>query len=196
MKIIIVQGMTCLGKTTLCKQLQNDIPNCGYFALDTYKEEMWDKFGFDSAKQREHQSNLAKQLFYSDIYTAIQNKSYDYILIDYTFVNKGWDELMENLKIWNIPTKTIYLKPTDLSEHKKVWENRSRDFTIRHPGHGATHYHDGKGTDYTNNYETKIYNKLPTKGEVLNIDVSFNPYGLNISFNTIKEFIVKATIYF
>lgn len=43
MKIIIVQGMTCLGKTTLCKQLQNDIPNCGYFALDTYKEEMWDK---------------------------------------------------------------------------------------------------------------------------------------------------------
>lgn len=134
MKIIIVQGMTCLGKTTLCKQLQNDIPNCGYFALDTYKEEMWDKFGFDSAKQREHQSNLAKQLFYSDIYTAIQNKSYDYILIDYTFVNKGWDELMENLKIWNIPTKTIYLKPTDLSEHKKVWENRSRDFTIRHPG--------------------------------------------------------------
>lgn len=71
-----------------------------------------------------------------------------------------------------------------------------RDFTIRHPGHGATHYHNGKGTDYTNNYETKIYNKLPTKGEVLDIDVSFNPYGLNISFNTIKEFIVKATIYF
>lgn len=147
-------------------------------------------------KQREHQSNLAKQLFYSDIYTAIKNKSYDYILVDYTFVNKVWDELMENLKIWSIPAKTIYLKPTDLSEHKKVWENRSRDFTIRHPGHGATHYHNGKGTDYTNNYETKIYNKLPTKGEVLDIDVSFNPYGLNISFNTIKEFIVKATIYF
>lgn len=130
MKIIIVQGMTCLGKTTLCKQLQNDIPNCGYFALDTYKEEMWDKFGFDSAKQREHQSNLAKQLFYSDIYTAIKNKSYDYILVDYTFVNKVWDELMENLKIWSIPAKTIYLKPTDLSEHKKYGKIEAETFLL------------------------------------------------------------------
>ena len=55
MKIIIIQGMTCLGKNTLCKQLEKDLPNSKHFSLDEYKENMWDKFGFDSVEQREHQ---------------------------------------------------------------------------------------------------------------------------------------------
>ena len=38
MKIIIVQGMTCLGKSTLCKQLEKDISSCKHFSLDEYKE--------------------------------------------------------------------------------------------------------------------------------------------------------------
>jgi uridine kinase len=41
MKIIIIQGMTCLGKNTLCKQLEKDLPNSKHFSLDEYKENMW-----------------------------------------------------------------------------------------------------------------------------------------------------------
>ena len=60
MEIVIVQGMACLGKSTLCKQLEEDLPNCKHFSLDEYKENMWDKFGFDSVEQREYQSELAR----------------------------------------------------------------------------------------------------------------------------------------
>lgn len=148
MEIIIVQGMACLGKSTLCKQLEEDLPNCKHFSLDEYKENMWDKFGFDSVEQREYQSKLARELFYKDINEAVKKALYDYILIDYTFSEKYWDELLNNLTNWDGRAKTIYLKPANLQEHRKIWEIRSRDFSVRHAGHGATHYHDGAGVDF------------------------------------------------
>lgn len=51
MKIIIIQGMTCLGKSTLCKQLEKDILNCKHFSLDEYKENMWDKYNGEDCKR-------------------------------------------------------------------------------------------------------------------------------------------------
>lgn len=188
MKIIIIQGMTCLGKSTLSKQLERDLPNCKCFSLDDYKESMWDKFGFDSVKQRDHQSKLARELFYSDINDTVKD-DYDYILIEYAFTNKYWNELLENMKNWNAIVKTIYLKPTDLQKHKKIWEIRSRDFSVRHAGHGATYYHDGVGSNYVNNYETKVFEEMPTIGQTLKINVSFNPYSINVSYDSIIEFI-------
>lgn len=191
MKVIIMQGMTCLGKSTLCKQLEKDIQNCKRFSLDEYKENMWDKFGFDSVLQREHQSKLARDLFYCDINEAIKNRLYDYILIDYSFSEKYWNELLANKNYWMAEVKTIYLHPTDLQEHKKIWEERSRDFSIRHAGHGATHYHDGIGYDYVNKYDTKVFEKMPTVGTTLDINISFNPYSQNVSYDTIIDFIKK-----
>ena len=62
MQIIIMQGMACLGKSTLCKQLEKDLQNCKHFSLDEYKEKVWDKYGFDSIEEREQQSKLARLL--------------------------------------------------------------------------------------------------------------------------------------
>ena len=107
--------MACLGKSTLCKQLERDLPNCKHFSLDEYKEFMWDKFEFDSIKQREHQSKLARQLFYSDINAAIKNLQYNFVLIDYVFTNKYWGELLENTTKLSSTLKTVYLKPTNLN---------------------------------------------------------------------------------
>ncbi len=194
MKIIIIQGMTCLGKSTLCKQLEKDLPNCKHFSLDEYKENMWDKFGFDSVEQREHQSKLARELFYSDINEAVKKALYDYILIDYAFTNKYWNELLENLANWNGLVRTIYLKPTDLQEHKKIWEIRSRDFSVRHAGHGATHYHDGIGTDYVNKYDTKVFEEMPTTNQTMKINISFNPYLRSVSYNSIIGFIKNTSM--
>lgn len=189
MKIIIVQGMTCLGKTTLCRCLEQAIPNCKHFSLDKYKENMWDKFGFDSIEQREHQSTLARELFYSDISDAIREALYDCILIDYAFTNKYWNELLENLKSWNAPVKTIYFKTEDLQSHRCMWEERSRDFSVRHAGHGATHYHDGIGAEYVNTYDNKVSVHLPTTADVLEVNITFNPYSRDKSCDTILRFI-------
>ena len=109
MKIIIIQGMTCLGKSTLCKQLEKDLPNCKHFSLDEYKENMWDKFGFDSVEQREHQSKLARELFYSDINEAVRKVLYDYILIDYAFTNKYWNAKIEFNANRFFTRKVIYI---------------------------------------------------------------------------------------
>ena len=72
MKIIIIQGMACLGKSTLCEQLEEDLLNCKHFSLDEYKENLWDKFGFDSVEEREKLSSLARELFYKDITDAVE----------------------------------------------------------------------------------------------------------------------------
>lgn len=193
MEVIIMQGMTCLGKSSLCKQLEKDIPKCKHFSLDEYKEKMWDNFGFDSVEQREHQSVLAKELFYSDIRDVVKKIAYDYILIDYVFTDKYWYELIDNLKDMNVVVKTIYLKPTDLKEHKKIWDNRSRNFSIRHAGHGAMHYHDGIGRDYINKYDTKIIENLQTIGETIEIYISFNPYARSLSYDNILDFVRNSS---
>ena len=189
MKIIIIQGMTCLGKSTLCRQLEKDILNCKHFSLDEYKENMWDKFGFDTIAQREHQSKLAKQLFYSDISEAIRKSTYSYMLLDYAFTYKYWSELLENIANCDISVKTIYLRPLNLQEHKKVWISRSRDFSVRHAGHGCTHYHDGIGYDYVNNYDAKVFEDMSTIGQTLKIDISFNPYSRSVPYEQIIDII-------
>lgn len=177
-----------MGKSTLCKQLVKDIPNCKYFSLDEYKENMWDKFGFDSSEQREYQSRLARKLFYSDIGEAVKKTLYDYILIDYVFTNKYWNELLGNLGNWNVPVQTIYLKPIDLQEHKRIWETRSRDFSVRHAGHGATRYHNGIGSEYVNKYDDKVFENMPTINQTLKVDISFNPYSRSVSYSSIIAF--------
>lgn len=191
MRIIIMQGMTCLGKSTLCKQLEKQLPRCKHYSIDTYKEEMWDKFGFDSEKQRNHQSKLARDLFYSDISEAIRNHLYDYILLDYAFTDEIWNELWDTLRDKPVSIKTVYLRPVNLVEHKDEWEKRSRDFTVRHPGHGATHYHDGKGSEYVNEYISKVFIDMHTTEEVLEVWVSFNPYSRDIPDEKIVDFIVS-----
>lgn len=189
MQAIIIQGMTCLGKSTLCKQIETDLPKCKTFSLDTYKENVWDIFGFDSVEQRDRLSAFARELFYCDINDVVKSSSCNYILIEYTFTDKYWSELIYYMKNWNILIKTIYLKPFDLQVHKEIWNLRSRDFSVRHPGHGATHYHNGKGSNYVNNYYDKIHINLPTTYETLEIGIDFNPYKRSVSYKTILDFI-------
>lgn len=192
MEIIIVQGMSCLGKTTLCRKLVKKLDSYRYFSLDTYKEIIWDSFGFQTKEQRDYQSKKARDLFYYDIKSEIGDGIYDYILVDYVFTEEYFNELIKNLnKYNNVKIKTIYLKPDSLEDHKKIWKERSRDFSIRHPGHGATIYNNKirEGYNYINKYDDKVFKELPTSDECLNIKVSFNPYSIDKSISEILEFI-------
>lgn len=70
-----------------------------------------------------------------------------------------------------------------------AWEIRSRDFSVRHAGHGATHYHDGAGSDYVNKYDTKVFNVMPVTKQTLEISISFNPYARSVPYSSIIDFI-------
>ena len=184
--------MTCLGKSTLGNKLSTELDNCKYLSLDKYKEDMWDKHGFDSVEQRNQLNETARKLFYEDVDTVIENKSYNYLIIDYVFNEKLWNELMEHVIDKGIDLITIYLKPKDMQEHRKAWELRSRDFSIRHAGHGATHYHNGVGTEYVNRYDTKIFDSLHVTNKVIEVYVSFSPYSTSVSYEDILDY-VKMT---
>lgn len=52
LKVIIMQGQSCLGKSTLCRKLSGIISDCTYLCVDKYKEKNWDYYGFDSVEER------------------------------------------------------------------------------------------------------------------------------------------------
>lgn len=174
MKVIIVQGMACLGKSSLCEKVIKHLENSIYLSVDKYKEKYWDEYGFNTPEEREHLSNKAKKLFCSELEDKIKSGSYDYILVDYVFHDELWNELLNIIKE-TILVKTVYMKPINIDEHKKCWNKRSKNFSIRHPGHGASCYHNGIGENYNNTYEDKIFSKLPTFGDTLNVKVYFEP---------------------
>lgn len=51
LKVIIMQGQSCLGKSTLCRKLSGIISDCTYLCVDKYKEKNWDYYGFDSVEE-------------------------------------------------------------------------------------------------------------------------------------------------
>jgi hypothetical protein len=200
MKVIIIQGMSCLGKSTLSQKLTEMLPNCINMSLDAYKERWWDEFGFDSINQRKHLAEEATNEYISDIRQIIMERTYDYVLLDYVFANSyesvigAVNNMAENYN--NVEITTIYLYPENIEKHKKVWEERSRDFAIRHAGHGATTYHNGTGAGYTNNYEQKIFlHRLITSGPTMDVGVKFEPqYELSKNIEEIINFISQKSI--
>lgn len=185
--IVVIQGMSCLGKSTLGKKLEEDIPNCKLLSLDKYKEWYWDSYGFSSIKEREKLSDFAKDLFYKDIVKF--SNSYNIIIVEYCFKEDDWVELLKRIKGKDV--RTIYLKPKSIEEHKKAWIQRSRNFKIRHSGHGATSFSNGIGRNHTNTYESKLILDLPTTERVLEISVEFKPYKLSKGIEEIIEFITE-----
>lgn len=188
MRIIIVQGMACLGKSSLCEKLEKSLYSCKWLSIDKYKEAIWDKFGFYTIQQRDSQSELAMDQFYSDLDNLIKTDAYRYLLLDYAFTPNHWNKLTGHTSD-KADIKTLYLKPVNISDHKRAWEERSRDFTQRHPAHGASIYADGIGSAYMNCYEDKFYPELPTIDPTLEISIEFDPYYRSVSFCDILQFI-------
>ena len=198
MKIIIVQGMACVGKSSLCNRLEQTLPNCKYISFDRYKEDLWDEKGFDTTERRAELTNIAKTLFYIDTVRLIESNNYNYILLDYTFTAKYWEELTTILRditdrnVKDMDIKTIYLKPTNLQDHQETWNKRSRDFSVRHPGHGATSYNNKTkvGENYINRYDTKVYLDMPVTEKNIQVSVEFKPYKLDKTYEEKYLFII------
>lgn len=194
MKVVIVQGMSGLGKSTLCQHLEESLPDCKWFSLDHYKERLWDEKGFSSVEEREALSRQAKGIFVKEIDEAIKSRKYKYILIDSVIKKSLWQSLSDVLYTGDkIVVEMLFLEPYNTYELQRVWVERSRDFTRRHPGHGAEVY-DLKtrtGSGYDNNYQDKIniMNELVEVDDILKIKVYFNPYHLSVLFRDILAYI-------
>lgn len=189
MKVIILQGMPCLGKSHLLKHLGENCKNCRIFSIDTYSEALWDKYGFSSKRERDRLYENGVIDMFNDLETL--SNDIDYVILDGVFSKKREKHLEKYLESFDGDIKTIYMYPADYKEHKVVWTNRSRNFRKRHPGHGATKYSNGRGSMYTNKYEDHIHKNMKTYGEILEVIVSFNEYTLSHSYEEILQFITK-----
>ena len=194
MVVVILQGMSCVGKSTLGKQLEKHLPSCKHLALDSYKEALWDKHGFTSSKERESLASLARQYFYIDVKRLIETDACEYLLLDYVFHKRNWYELFRHIGKYNVALRTVYLEPVSSEEHEEAWKCRSRDFSVRHAGHGASVYSGGTGSNYENTYQSKIFEEMPTTEDAVKLGVSFNPYRLHVRFENLIEFIQTGTI--
>ena len=181
MKAIIIQGMSCLGKTTLAYNLSQHLPNSKFYSLDKYKEEMWDKHGFSNINVKEALASLAADNMFREVHLDIKNFMNEYYIFDYPFKGSKWEDLMEVLGC-NIEKKTIRLSPTNIDEHREVYSKRKR-----HPAHSSMCYYMGYHNGIHNTYDNELIG-YPTIGDCLDIKVSFNPYELSVEFKDILDF--------
>ena len=192
LKVIIIQGQSCLVKSTLCRKLSGIISDCTYLCVDKYKEKNWDYYGFDSVEERQELSDFSKMEFLLDLKKHIKEAvSGSTIIVDYSFHNTFWDSLMRIISDKpNIEIITIFLHPANEKEWEKAWRERSVDFSIRHPGHGATQYSDGKGEGYVTDFNEIKVDGLPVAGRVKKIAIDYHPnYSMHCSLMEIIQFI-------
>lgn len=191
-KLIIMQGQTCLGKSSLCKKLKTALTNCVYLCVDEYKESYWDSYGFDSVEEREELSAKAKTDFLTDLAKYLNSEQPpEYVIVDYPFHNAFWDNLMNTINDnSNVELITLFLYPRNEEDWEKSWKRRSEDYFVRHAGHGAVTYHNSPGTGYTTDFKSIKVKGLPVIGRVMSIEVTFKPnYRLGYPFSKIIDFI-------
>lgn len=192
LKVIIIQGQSCLGKSTLCRKLSGMISDCTYLCVDKYKEKNWDYYGFDSVEERQKLSDFSKAEFLFDLKKHIKEAVSDStIIVDYPFHDAFWNSLMRIVSNNpNIEIITLFLYPMNEKHWENAWRERSMNFTIRHPGHGATHYSNGKGEGYVTDFNEIKVDSLPVAGKVKKIAIDYHPnYSMNCSLTEIVQFI-------
>lgn len=187
-KIIIVQGHPCLGKSSLCNKLKNDLKFCKYFKVDNFKTYLWDKKGFSNVIEREELSNEAFDNFLAVLEYTINNDGYDYILLDYPFKNIKWSKLIELLPKYDVDVKMIYLYTKQITEFYNEILKRfsSSDY---HKGNHAMSYKDGRGSGYEIEYPNP-FKDLDTIENTLRVEIGFDKYNMSVSYEDILDFIV------
>ena len=189
MKIIIVQGNSCLGKTTLCKNIVGILPKSVVLSLDDFKEDIWDKFGFSSVEEKEKLSLVALGQCLERMRRLVKENNCDYILIEYPFKDSKFEYLLNTLLDIKVNYKMIYLQTNDTEEHLRTYINRIVEVGKRHPGHNASYYENGIGKYYKEVKVEDISFYYPYIKDTLFIEVRFNPYLLDKSIEEIIAYI-------
>ena len=70
--LILVTGLPASGKTTIATHLAKDL-GLQYVGKDQYKIEMYEKYGFSSAKEKKILNEKSEEIMYSKLYALLQN---------------------------------------------------------------------------------------------------------------------------
>lgn len=141
--IILLAGYPGTGKSYLMDMIQNEFKAFQILSPDNYKEMMWDKYGFDSMKEKDDCIQKAWDAYYEDMHNNM--KKGIHMLSDYPFSDKQKERIQGIADTYDYQIITIRL----IANLDVLYERqRKRDLDrTRHLGHIVGSYHKGMSLD-------------------------------------------------
>ena len=103
--LILVAGLPASGKTTIATHLAKDL-GLQYVGKDQYKIEMYEKYGFSSAKEKKILNEKSEEIMYSKLYALLQNG--ENVVFD-KWICKDYSRIDAIVKELGIEVIVIYL---------------------------------------------------------------------------------------
>lgn len=163
--LLLLAGYPGTGKTYLCNKILER--NCNFVVLspDTIKENVWDKYGFDTVEEKEALTKKSWDIYYQYLENyMLENKN---IISDYPFSNKQKNSLKAYTKKYSYHVITIRLTAQIdvLFERQKLRDIDSN----RHIGHILNCYHKNQVLENRNKAEglltyEEFYNRCKYRG--------------------------------
>lgn len=116
--LYVVSGISASGKTTLAKRISEKL-NCKLFSLDSYKEQLYELYGFISEQERLILWNMAKYKFQAEITTTIRNG--ESVIVEYPF-DTSWQEFFNYLS--KIYSYTLVIVNCNTRSFEDIWNSR------------------------------------------------------------------------
>ncbi len=138
--IVLLTGGPGTGKSYAARQILSQIPALVPISYDEIKEEVWDRFGFDNAAQKDRVNWFSLEQFYLTLQrTMWEGKP---ILAEYPFYQRHKEKLRELIEQSGYRAVTVLL----YGDWKVIYDRgQSRDQeSDRHPGHLTYRYHPGR----------------------------------------------------
>lgn len=188
-KLIIISGISGVGKSTLAKKMYQKIENSTLISLDILAEDIYDIMGFKDKRQKKELQLLYKKVYKMLIEEAMKRND-EVVIVEYPF-KKQWITFFEKMITkYDYQAYTIHLFAKDFDT---IWERlKIREHSVeRHPSHYLQEYSLKKKEKYEPYFEYE-YNTL--KKEYDNLTSNCINLGKVIKVEDIEEFDIDKCI--
>lgn len=188
-KLIIISGISGVGKSTLAKKMYQKIENSTLISLDSLAEDIYDIMGFKDKKQKKSLQLMNRKIYRMLIEEAMKRND-EVVIVEYPF-KKEWITFFEKMIAkYDYQVYTIHLFAKDFDT---IWKRlKVRENSVeRHPSHYLQEYSPKKKEKYEPYFEYE-YNTL--KKEYDNLTSNCINLGKIIKVEDIEELDIDKCI--
>lgn len=192
-KIIIVTGVSGIGKTTISSYLYNHYKESTLISMDQLKESIFPLIGYKSKQEKNQLKDIVYSLF-SSILEECMNREDEIIIVEYPFSQK-WKMVFENLiKKYSYRAITINVKTNDYEEVFDIVDKRNNS-NQRNIIHSIDNYNPHKKSEYRSkneiNYNSWKEDYLSNKYTSINLGKVIDFYNIDDSYEELIKQIEK-----
>lgn len=192
-KIIIVTGVSGIGKTTISSYLYNRYEESTLISMDQLKESIYPLIGYKSKQEKNQLKDIVYSLF-SSILEECMNREDEIIIVEYPFSQK-WKIVFENLiKKYSYRAITINVKTNAYEEVFDIVDKRNNS-NQRNVIHSIDNYNPHKKSEYRSkneiNYNSWKEDYLSNKYTSINLGKVIDFYNIDDSYEELIKQIEK-----